>query len=845
MITVSNYNEKKNQIDWSKMPKQIAENRNDVEGIMEFYNDDKDIKETVDLFLKGINDNTKEDKPENKPAPKKAAPKSDSQQKIDAMEFKKGDAFNIIESIYADFPYLETRQKVSGAIILQSTSYEGNKNIYSFTKNADTITISKEHFSRGVFLGKIKQIKSTPKKETLQDAILDAPLVRSLMPKLQLMAVLENDESEEVQYFIDKIKELEAIFVDAKKIDDKTPLMDKIVKLHYFYGSTDWFIFDYDQEDNVFFGYVVLNGDTEMAEAGYISVDEIMSVKRIELDFNFDQKPLGKVLHFRYPNDYPAYKPEAKKDTATPAKKSTAKPKTKPKAVIHKTFVDNFSTEFQLIRRFFNIIKDENEEIPFRKTQLLFMAFNKAALERKVRKTSDVADIFNQCNEKMRILFEEFAAPTQAPIKVQFSDKKLFKQIEDYVSDVAINPAVQVLKRFVAIQNTFPEIAKAETLKKAIEKVIDTDKNNRLSNELKDAVKWINEYVKNPKHPVDTEIYGLSAPRSVCTNRIKCAGIDKNGKLHKGYKFEEHTGHIIRTKKQSKRTPATKKKMTAGSLGYSINENYVENIVIESNKPASVQPMVAPLQQVQNISVPQETIEQSLPTDQQPTAAPVQQVKNALMDMEFESLEMDGGWEEFMQNPAKNLKIGISGKPKNGKTAGSLQLANYLTKFGNVLYNFVDQGFNKSTKDLWIMSGLSTNKKAVPSDIRTLDELEKEIKTGKYSFVFIDMINDYIDMEKITPQEFKDRFIVKYPNVGFILVFEVTKRGDFKGDQKWMHVVDAIAEVENFCMEIRGRYGMGHHVIWEEGLQQYNPKKYAEIYGEIAAPINSDVIETI
>ena len=473
------------------------------------------------------------------------------------------------------------------------------------------------------------------------------------------------------------------------------------------------------------------------------------------------------------------------------------------------------------------------------------MAFNKASLERKVRKTSDVADIFNQCNEKMRVLFEEFAAPTQAPIKVQFSDKKLFKQIEDYVSDVAINPAVQVLKRFVAIQNTTPDVKKAETLKKAIEKVIETDKNNRLTNEMKDAVKWINDYIKNPKHPVETEIYGLSVPRSVCTNRIKCAGIGKDGKLHKGYKFQEDTGHIIRTKKASLKTPATKKKMNAGSLNFSIDENVIEKIVVANHFTDPVQTINIP---VQNVSVPQEVIEQAQKNDFNqiaPPPAPVPQVKNKLMDMEFESLEMDNGWEEFMQSPAKNLKIGISGKPKNGKTAGSLQLANYLTKFGNVLYNFVDQGFNKSTKDLWIMSGLSTNSNATPTDIRTLDELEKEIKTGKYSFVFIDMINDYIDMEKITPQEFKNRFIVKYPNVGYVLVFEVTKGGDFKGDQKWMHIVDAIAEVENFCMEIRGRYGMGHHVIWEEGLKQFNPKKYDEIYGEVVAPINSDVIERI
>lgn len=204
-------------------------------------------------------------------------------------------------------------------------------------------------------------------------------------------------------------------------------------------------------------------------------------------------------------------------------------------------------------------------------------------------------------------------------------------------------------------------------------------------------------------------------------------------------------------------------------------------------------------------------------------------VSNGLMDMTFDTLPINKEWEELMQNPASNLKIAIWGAPKNGKTAGSLQMANYFTNFGNVLYNFADQGFNKSTQDLWISSGLSENPKAFPSDISSIDELEKEIATGKYKFVFIDMISDYIRTEKIKPEEFKARFIKKYPNVSFILIFEVTKGGNFKGDQGWTHLVDAIMTVEDFLIENRGRYGIGHRIIWEEGLKKFNPKKYEEI----------------
>lgn len=207
-----------------------------------------------------------------------------------------------------------------------------------------------------------------------------------------------------------------------------------------------------------------------------------------------------------------------------------------------------------------------------------------------------------------------------------------------------------------------------------------------------------------------------------------------------------------------------------------------------------------------------------------------------LMNMEFESLEMDGVWSYFMQEPAKNMKIAIWGKPKNGKTSGAAQFANYLTKFGNVLYNFVDQGFNKSTQDIWRNSGMEDNPRAFPSKATTLDDLEKLCATGKYDFVFIDMVNNYIDKEGVKPYEFKARFMEQFPDISFILIMEVTKSGNFRGDQKWTHIVDAICTVDNFLMETRGRYGDGHFVVWEEGLKKHNPKKYEEIFANEPEP---------
>ena len=69
-----------------------------------------------------------------------------------------------------------------------------------------------------------------------------------------------------------------------------------------------------------------------------------------------------------------------------------------------------------------------------------------------------------------------------------------------------------------------------------------------------------------------------------------------------------------------------------------------------------------------------------------------------------------------------------------------------------------------------------------------------------------------------------------FPNISFILVFEVTKSGNFKGDQSWTHLPDVLVTVEDYVMEATGRYGIGYFVGWKEGLKKANPKKYNELY---------------
>lgn len=66
---------------------------------------------------------------------------------------------------------------------------------------------------------------------------------------------------------------------------ENVPFEDKRIHLHFFIGSCDWYICEFDGED-LFFGFAILNGDFEMAEWGYISFSELkdVSICRVQID---------------------------------------------------------------------------------------------------------------------------------------------------------------------------------------------------------------------------------------------------------------------------------------------------------------------------------------------------------------------------------------------------------------------------------------------------------------------------------------------------------------------------------------------------------------------------------
>lgn len=71
---------------------------------------------------------------------------------------------------------------------------------------------------------------------------------------------------------------------------DHIPLHDKLIYLHFFIGGSDWYVAEYDG-DEIFFGYVILNGDYQCSEWGYFSFSELKDVKvgLVEVDCELEE----------------------------------------------------------------------------------------------------------------------------------------------------------------------------------------------------------------------------------------------------------------------------------------------------------------------------------------------------------------------------------------------------------------------------------------------------------------------------------------------------------------------------------------------------------------------------
>jgi hypothetical protein len=146
-----------------------------------------------------------------------------------------------------------------------------------------------------------KEIKQEPENiNKMENNIIEN--VRPFIPNAQFEVMKASSE------FDERIESLNKIISKMPHTyqTDNIKANDKIVWLHYYsFGGSDWYIVEKDKGDPndeeqglqyQAYGYAILNGDLEMAEWGYISIEELRGINSVNLDLWFEPVKFSEVM---------------------------------------------------------------------------------------------------------------------------------------------------------------------------------------------------------------------------------------------------------------------------------------------------------------------------------------------------------------------------------------------------------------------------------------------------------------------------------------------------------------------------------------------------------------------
>jgi len=122
--------------------------------------------------------------------------------------------------------------------------------------------------------------------------------VAALIPKAQLEFTREN-----LKEFSEAILRLQTQLEKCPKIKETDSMKEHPAVFHYFCGSTDFYICEYDRKEDMF-GFAILGGDHENSEWGYFNLKELTSIAPLNIDYYFEEQSIEAALYTAYPDYY-------------------------------------------------------------------------------------------------------------------------------------------------------------------------------------------------------------------------------------------------------------------------------------------------------------------------------------------------------------------------------------------------------------------------------------------------------------------------------------------------------------------------------------------------------------
>ncbi|UGU15183.1 hypothetical protein LS482_16040 [Sinomicrobium kalidii] len=192
----------------------------------------------------------------------------------------------------------------------------------------------------------------------------------------------------------------------------------------------------------------------------------------------------------------------------------------------------------------------------------------------------------------------------------------------------------------------------------------------------------------------------------------------------------------------------------------------------------------------------------------------------ALLRRKFAEMPFTGPWKDAFGIPARSGVWLIWGASGNGKTSFCLQLGKYLTKFGKVAYNTLEEGLSKSMQDAISRANMQQVKsRFILLDREPMGELEARIKRRRSPDI---IIIDSLQYSGLTRNEYK-RIKERFSNKLFIFISHAEGKQPEGRTAKFVRYdADVKVRVEGYKAFPTSRFGGGEpYVIWHEGAHNY------------------------
>lgn len=191
-----------------------------------------------------------------------------------------------------------------------------------------------------------------------------------------------------------------------------------------------------------------------------------------------------------------------------------------------------------------------------------------------------------------------------------------------------------------------------------------------------------------------------------------------------------------------------------------------------------------------------------------------------LYTTKLKTLAFKEEWVDHIGLPEPKHTMLIWGDSGMGKTTYVLKFVKYISQFGKVLYNSMEEGLSESMKQAFKRVRMEEVRgRVVLLDNESIDELDARLSKPKApKMVVIDTVQ-YAELTFKRYKELKE----KHPNVWWIFIsHEDGKMPDGKVAQKIRRDAMIKIRVEGFKAFPISRYGGTEpYVIWAEGAEKY------------------------